>query len=74
MKHKARITPDLFVRWLTLWAQTTDTLMVPEAAAALQGRAGRIAQSLQLAMLFRPDGRQPPHPCAVSPVLQADHG
>lgn len=55
MKHKSRITPALFERWLALWAHTTDELMVPEAAAALQDRAGRIAQSLQLAMFFRLD-------------------
>lgn len=74
MKHKAQITPELFARWLTLWAQTTDALMVPEAAAALQDRARRIAQSLQLAMSFRPDNRRSSHPRAVSPVLQANHG
>jgi hemoglobin len=55
MKHKSRITPALFDRWLALWARTTDDLMVPEAAAALQDRAARIAQSLQLAMFFRLD-------------------
>ena len=75
MKHKARITPELFERWLALWAQTTDALMVPEAAAALQDRAGRIAQSLQLAMFFRPDDRPVLHPRAASPVVRrADHG
>ncbi|ETI64566.1 MAG: group III truncated hemoglobin [Sphingobium sp.] len=58
MKHKDRITPALFDRWLALWAQTTDELMTPPAAAALQDRAARIAQSLQLAMFFRLD-RQP---------------
>jgi hemoglobin len=55
MKHKSRITPALFDRWLALWARTTDELMAPEAAAALQDRAARIAQSLQLAMFFRLD-------------------
>ena len=55
MKHKARITPALFARWLAIWAQTSDALMAPEAAAALQDRAGRIAQSLQLAMFFHPE-------------------
>jgi hemoglobin len=53
LKHKARITPELFDRWLALWAQVTDELMTPQAAAALQDRAARIAQSLQLAMFFR---------------------
>jgi hemoglobin len=55
VKHKARITPALFDRWLDLWTQTTDALMTPDGAAALQDRARRIAQSLQLAMFFRLD-------------------
>ena len=55
MKHRDRITPDLFDRWLALWARTTDELMEPDAAAALQAKAARIAQSLQLAMFFRLD-------------------
>lgn len=66
MKHKAQITPELFARWLALWAQTTDALMVPEAAAALQDRARRIAQSLQLAMFFRTDDRPVLHPRTAS--------
>lgn len=55
MKHIARITPALFDRWLALWAQTTDELMSPGAAAALQAKAERIAESLQLGMFFRLD-------------------
>lgn len=53
LKHKSRITPALFARWLALWGQTTNELMAPAAAAALQARAARIAESLQLAMFFR---------------------
>jgi hemoglobin len=55
LKHKPRITPALFERWLALWAETTDELLPPEAAAALQARAARIAESLQLALFFRLD-------------------
>lgn len=55
MRHKARITPELFARWLTLWAQTTDEIMAPEPAAALQAKAERIAESLQLGLFFRLD-------------------
>ena len=54
MKHRERITPELFERWLGLWAQTTAELMQPDAAAAMQEKAGRIAESLQLAMFYRP--------------------
>lgn len=58
LKHKPRITPELFERWLALWRETTDELLSPEAAGALQARAARIAESLQLALFFRLD----PHP------------
>lgn len=59
MKHVARITPALFDRWLALWARTTDELMPPEAAAALQAKAARIAESLQLGLFFRLDRPSP---------------
>ncbi|WP_278374310.1 group III truncated hemoglobin [Sphingobium xenophagum] len=62
MKHKDRITPALFDRWLALWAQTTGELMTPGAAAVLQDRAARIAQSLQLALFFRLDDQPIPGP------------
>jgi len=52
-KHAARISPELFDRWLGLWDETSDALMTPEAAAALQDKARRIAESLQLALFFR---------------------
>ena len=55
-KHAARISPELFDRWLALWDETSSTLMVPEAAAALQDKARRIAESLQLALFFRMPG------------------
>ena len=57
LKHRGRITPALFDRWLGLWKVTTDELMAPEAAAALQGKAVRIAESLQLALFFRLEPR-----------------
>lgn len=60
VKHKSRITPALFDRWLALWAETTDALMAPPAAAALQDRARRIAQSLQLALFLRLDDQPVP--------------
>lgn len=52
-KHGSRISPELFDRWLALWDETSDALMTPEAAAALQDRARRIAESLKLALFFR---------------------
>ena len=55
LKHKSKITPALFDRWLDLWKQTTEEVMEPDAAVALQAKAARIAESLQLAMFFRLD-------------------
>ena len=55
IKHIRRITPELFDRWLALWKATTDEVMPPAAAAALQAKAARISESLQLGMFFRLD-------------------
>jgi len=68
LKHRDRITPQLFDRWLALWQATTDEMMAPDAAAALQAKAARIAESLQLAMFFRlpPVAGRCPVPHAVS--------
>jgi hemoglobin len=57
LKHRDRITPELFDRWLGIWKRTTDEIMSPEAAAALQAKAGRIAESLQLALFFKLEPR-----------------
>lgn len=55
LKHKAHITPALFDRWLALWSEVTDEAMPRAAAVALQAKAARIAESLQLALFFRLD-------------------
>lgn len=59
MKHRAAITPELFERWLSLWMEVTNAMMEPAAAAALQEKASRIAESLQLAMFFRLEPASP---------------
>jgi hemoglobin len=53
LKHLSAITPPMFDRWLSLWAEITGELLPPPAAAALQGKAARIAESLKLALYFR---------------------
>ena len=64
-KHLAEITPAHFERWLALWAEVTASRLPADAAAALQAKAARIAQSLQLAMFLTlppittPAGRAP---------------
>ncbi|KKW90624.1 group III truncated hemoglobin [Sphingobium chungbukense] len=55
LKHRDRITPALFDRWLLLWKETTQALMEAGASVALQAKAARIAESLQLAIYFRLD-------------------
>lgn len=55
LKHKAHITPAMFGRWLAIWSEVTGEIMPPAAAAALQAKAARIAESLQLALFFRLD-------------------
>jgi hemoglobin len=55
LKHGPSLTPAMFDRWLQLWAEATDEMMPPAAAAALQAKAARIAESLQLALFFRID-------------------
>jgi len=60
IRHSDRISPPAFERWLALWKQTTDELFEPAAAAALQDKAARIAESLQLGIAFaRGDGLCP---------------
>lgn len=59
VQHGDRISTASFERWLALWRQTTTELFEPAPAAALQEKAGRIAESLQLGLRFsRGDGLQ----------------
>lgn len=51
--HADSLTPERFARWLALWRETSDELLPAEAAAALQAKAARIAESLQLAIQYR---------------------
>lgn len=48
IRHDASLTREAFDRWLELWRQTTDELLPPATAAALQDKASRIGESLQL--------------------------
>ena len=62
-RHRERIEPRMFERWLALWHQTTAELFTAPVAAALQAKAERIAESLSLALYFTlgpaPAGRAP---------------
>jgi hemoglobin len=69
----AGVAPPMFGNWLDLFEATAAELFVPEAADRFARAARRIAESLKLALFFRPDQswpedlRQRPaivHPCA----------
>ena len=56
VKHGERITPRSFERWLDIWKQTSEEVMPPAAAVALQDKAARIAESLSLGIRFARGG------------------
>ena len=69
VKHIGAITPAMFDRWLALWTETTSELFDPETARQFQEKAGRIAESLQLALKFHrgiPTVANPARPAALS--------
>jgi hemoglobin len=51
----AGIRSRLFARWLDLFAETCAELFDETTARAFQARAVRIADSLKLALFYRPD-------------------
>jgi hemoglobin len=52
LPHAAQIDRATFDRWLALWRDTTSRMLPAPMAQALQAKAARIADSLQLAMQF----------------------
>jgi hemoglobin len=54
---KQPIEPQFFERWLALWRETGGELFTPELAARWQEKAENIAESLKLALFFRPGTR-----------------
>lgn len=57
LKHVVRIRPEMFVRWLELWRETSHELLDQKGAAAVTAKAERIAESLQLGMFFKLEPR-----------------
>lgn len=51
--------PQLFARWLSLFAETARELCAPPLAAAFDRKARRIAESLKLALYYRPADKDP---------------
>lgn len=52
LKHADLITAEAFERWLGLWKMVTDEVLAPDAAAAIQAKAARIAESLSLGVRY----------------------
>lgn len=52
--------PELFGRWLALFGETCEELFAEPIAASLREKAARIAESLRLALFYRPDRAWPP--------------
>jgi hemoglobin len=48
------LTPEMFGRWLSLFAATAGQVCEPDAAALFIDRAGRIADSLQISLGIGP--------------------
>ena len=53
LKHP--IKPEFFDRWLALWRETAGEIFAPDIAAQFVMKAGRISESLKLALFYRPD-------------------
>ena len=63
-KHLAveGITLKLFERWLALFDETCAELFDDRLRAEFSAKAARIAESLKLALFYRPDQPWPPQP------------
>lgn len=53
LRQARRIKPEMFARWLELWAETARETLDPAGADAVAAKAGRIAESLQLGLFFK---------------------
>jgi len=51
---KQPIEPEFFERWLGLWRETATEIFSPAEAAQFGVKAERIAESLKLALFYRP--------------------
>lgn len=54
------IQPHLFERWLALFNETCGELFVDGVSEEFRAKAARIAESLKLALFYRPDRPWPP--------------
>lgn len=54
LRHRKQIRPEMWGRWLSIWAATTQDCLPRPLAEAMQSKAARIAQSLSLALHYDP--------------------
>lgn len=52
LRHAQFMTRHRFERWLEIWRETTDEMLPPPVAAAIQAKAARMAESFQLAVQY----------------------
>lgn len=55
LKHP--IEPGFFDCWLSLWREAAGEIFAPAQAAQFRAKAERIAESLKLALFYRPSAR-----------------
>ncbi len=55
---KQPLEPQFFDRWLQLWHETAAEIFDAELAERFDEKAARIAESLKLALFFRPGGQR----------------
>jgi hemoglobin len=62
MKHTTvpSMKPELFARWLVLFDETCREMFDATVTALFREKAERIAESLKLALFYRPDRPWPP--------------
>jgi hemoglobin len=53
LRHADALTEERFDRWLELWRLTSDEMLPRPVAAEVQAKAGRVAESLRLAVQYR---------------------
>ena len=53
LKHGARLTPEMFARWLALWRETAAEVFPPDEAEAIAEKAEKIGESLSLTLFLR---------------------
>lgn len=59
LRQAHAIEPAMFARWLQLWRETAPEVLAPDDAAAVIAKAERIAESLSLALYFKPGEPMP---------------